>query len=95
MSDQQTPSRSLDALVARCEAMDWGYEVTCWVAYAEMLGGARFAADRTCRAEVTEPNGATIAIDDAKTGGEALHRAVTGMESVIARQATAGRRSES
>lgn len=95
MSDQQTATPSIDSLISRCEDMDWGYELACWVDYAEMMGGgARIAVDRTCRAEVTAPNGVTSTIDDTKTGHEALARAVTSMESVLARQATVGRKGE-
>jgi len=67
---------SFDDLVARCETMGWGYEVGCWVDYAEPIGGGKVAFDCSCRAEVTDPHGRTITIEDAKTGREALRQAV-------------------
>lgn len=81
------------ALVARCEAMEWGYEVGCWVDYAGPINGGKIALHRACRAEVTAANGMTITVDDMRTGREALAEAVGGMdmETMVARQATAGR----
>lgn len=85
---------AMDVLVDRCETMGWGYEVACWVDYVERIDGRKRAAGRVCRAEVTEPNGTTLTIDDATTGRDALRRAVTGMERVLARRATVGGRDE-
>lgn len=82
---------SMDELVLRCETMGWGYEVGCWVDYAEPIGGGKVALDCSCRAEVTDPHGRTVTIEDAKTGREALAQAVEGMESVIRGKVTAGR----
>lgn len=83
---------SFDELVLRCETLGWGYEVGCWVDHAELInGGAKVVVDCECRAEVTDANGVTVTIDDAKTGREALAQAVDGMESVIRGRVTVGR----
>lgn len=83
---------SMDELVLRCETMGWGYEVGCWVDSAELInGGTKVAVNTECRAEVTDPHGRTITIEDAKSGREALAQAVEGMESVIRGKVTAGR----
>lgn len=83
---------SLDNLVLRCETLGWGYEAGCWVEHADLInGGAKVVVNTECRAEVTDPHGTTIAVEDAKTGREALARAVSGMESVVRGKVTAGR----
>lgn len=85
--------RSFDDLVARCESMQWGYSVACEIEYVTPAskGSVKCAIERWYLAEVSEPGGATITVDDAKSGHEALARAVGGMENVIAGRVTAGR----
>ncbi|MGE0541225.1 MAG: hypothetical protein AB7R89_13710 [Dehalococcoidia bacterium] len=83
---------SMDHLVLRCETMGWGYEVGCWVDHAELINsGATVVVDSLCRAEVTDPHGTTVTIEDAKTGHDALARAVGSMESLVKGRVTAGR----